>query len=170
MAHARVSALVAVLLPVSGLAQHGAVDGEWRAYNGDNGATKYSPLDQIDAGNAARLGIVWRRPAVDASILAQVPDLRYGASYRATPLMIDGVLYAPNGIGFVEAFDAGTGATLWVEAPLDEGPNRYAGTVTRGVAYWTDGEHARIPCRAGNVGGEVDRGGTSARTIGQHEH
>ena len=137
-------ALAAWLAAGAALAQHGAVDGEWRAYSGDNGATKYSPLEQIDAGNAAQLRIAWRRPAVDASILTQVPDLRYGSNFRATPLMIDGVLYAPNGIGFVEAFDAGTGATLWVEAPLDDGLNRYAGTVTRGVAYWTDGDDERI--------------------------
>jgi len=125
-------------------AQQGAADGEWRAYSGDLGATKYAPLDQIDKSNASRLQIAWRRPAVDASILDAVPGLRYGASFRATPLMLDGVLYAPNGIGFVEAFDAGSGKTLWVEAPLDPGPNRYAGTSTRGVAYWTDGDDERI--------------------------
>jgi quinoprotein glucose dehydrogenase len=138
------SAIVLALASSVALAQHGAADGQWRAYNGDNGATKYSPLEQIDAENVAQLRIAWRRPAVDASILEQVPDLRFGSSYRATPLMIDGVLYGPNGIGFVEAFDAGTGATLWVEAPLDQGPNRYAGTMTRSVAYWTDGDDQRI--------------------------
>ena len=26
---------------------------EWRFYSGDNGATKYSPLDQIDKSNVA---------------------------------------------------------------------------------------------------------------------
>ena len=35
--------------PVS--AQHGAVEGEWRSYGGDLGATKYSPLNQITAEN-----------------------------------------------------------------------------------------------------------------------
>jgi quinoprotein glucose dehydrogenase len=145
----RAIALAACLASGAAIAQHGAADGQWRAYNGDNGATKYSPLEQIDATNAASLRIVWRRPAVDASILAQVPDLRYGNSFRATPLMIDGVLYAPNGIGFVEAFEAGSGRTLWVEQPLDDGPNRYAGTVTRGVAYWTDGADERILVQRG---------------------
>jgi quinoprotein glucose dehydrogenase len=142
-------AVAALLASAAASAQHGATDGQWRAYSGDRGATKYAPLDQINSGNAARLRIAWRRPAVDASILRQAPDLRYGNSFRATPLMIDGVLYAPNGIGFVEAFDAGTGATIWVEAPLEEGPNRYAGTSTRGVAYWTDGEQRRILVQRG---------------------
>jgi quinoprotein glucose dehydrogenase len=144
MSRGRSSVLAAYLISAGAAAQHGAVDGEWRVYSGDAGSTKYSPLDQIDAGNAARLEIAWRRPAVDASIMRQAPDLRYGSSFRSTPLMIDGVLYAPNGIGFVEAFDAGSGATLWVEAPLDAGANRYAGTVTRGVGYWTDGEDERL--------------------------
>src|SRR5690606_30824442 len=98
-------ALAALLASAAASAQHGAADGEWRAYSGDAGSTKYSPLEQIDASNVSQLEIAWRRPAVDASILEQVPDLRYGASFRSTPLMIDGVLYAPNGIGFVEAFD-----------------------------------------------------------------
>jgi quinoprotein glucose dehydrogenase len=129
---------------VAASAQHGAVDGEWRAYSGDLGATKYAPLDQIDKSNAEQLQIAWRRPAVDASILDAVPGLRYGSSFRGTPLMLDGALYAPNGIGFVEAFDAGSGETLWVEAPLDSGPNRYGGTSTRGVAYWTDGDDERL--------------------------
>ena len=136
-------------LSAAASAQHGAADGEWQAYSGDLGSTKYAPLEQIDAANAGQLRIAWRRSAVDASITRAVPDLRYGASFRATPLMIGGVLYAPNAIGFVEAFDAGTGATIWVEAPLDEGPNRYAGTGTRGVAYWRDGDDARILVQRG---------------------
>ena len=143
------AAIAAWLVSAALAAQQGATNGEWRAYSGDLGATKYSPLAQIDASNANRLAIVWRRPAVDGSILEQVPNLRYGASFRSTPLMIDGVLYADDGIGFVEAFDAGTGATIWVEAPLDRGPNRYAGTVTRGVAYWSDGDEARILVQRG---------------------
>jgi quinoprotein glucose dehydrogenase len=141
--------LGALLVSSAAHAQLGAADGQWRAYSGDKGSTKYSPLEQIDASNVDRLRIVWRRPAVDASIMREVPSLRFGNSFRATPLRIDGVLYSPNGIGFVEAFDAGTGTTIWVEAPLDEGRNRYAGTATRGVGFWTDGEQRRIIVQRG---------------------
>ena len=45
-----------------GVAQHGAVGGEWREYSGDTGASKYSPLDQINRSNVAQLRVVWRRP------------------------------------------------------------------------------------------------------------
>ena len=58
--------------------------------------------------------------------------------------MVGGVLFAPNAIGFVEAFDAGTGKTLWVEPPLDSGPTGYRGSTTRGVAYWRSGDDARL--------------------------
>lgn len=136
--------LAALLVSATASAQQGAAGGQWRAYSGDDGATKYSPLDQIDARNAGRLRIAWRRAAVDASTLEQVPGLRYTSSFRSTPLMVNGVLYGANAIGFVEAFDPSNGATIWVETPLDEGPNRYAGTGPRGIAYWSDGEDERI--------------------------
>ena len=135
-------ALVGVLAAGAALAQ--TRDGQWRAYGGDNAASHYAPLDQIDKSNVAKLGIAWRRPAVDASILTVVPRLKPDHTFRATPLMIDGVLYSPNGIGFVEAFDAGTGKTVWIEQPFTQGPDGYRGTSTRGVAYWTDGRDARI--------------------------
>ena len=133
-------AVGASLLYVSATsAQHGAVGGEWREYSGDSGASKYSPLDQIDRTNVARLRIAWRRPALDAAVLAQSPRLRAASTFRSTPLMVGGVLYASNGVGFVEAFDAGTGKTLWVEPPLDDGPTGYRGASTRGIGYWQSG-------------------------------
>jgi quinoprotein glucose dehydrogenase len=141
---------LACLFAANGLlAQPGASGGEWRAYGGDNAASRYAPLDQIDESNVAKLAILWRRPAIDASILAVVPGMRAERTFRATPLMIDGVLYSPNGIGFVEAFDAGTGKTLWIEQPLEPGPNGYRGTSTRGVGYWTDGRDARVLVQRG---------------------
>ena len=132
------------LLAPAVLAQTGAAEGEWRHYSGDLGATKYAPLDQIDASNVNRLQIAWRRPAIDPAIMAVAPGLRAGGSFRTTPLMIDGVLYATNAIGFVEASDPGTGRTLWVEGPTAPGPAGYRGASTRGLAFWTDGEDERI--------------------------
>lgn len=143
-------AAAALLVTYPAAAQLGATGGQWRAYSGDNGATKYSALAQIDRDNAARMQIAWRRPAVDASILARVPTLRPANNFRVTPLMIDGVLYSPNGIGFVEAFDPGTGQTIWVEAPFEDGPAGYQGTATRGVAYWSDGDQRRILVQRSN--------------------
>ena len=68
--------------------------GEWRDYGGDKGYTKYSPLDQIGKDNVGRLRIAWRRPAVAGEYRAGIPQLAFGNSFRSTPLMIGGVLYA----------------------------------------------------------------------------
>ena len=70
--------------------------------------------------------------------------MRAAGTFRSTPLMIDGVLYASNGVGFVEAFEPDTGKTLWVEPPLAAGANGYGGASTRGIGYWGDGDDARI--------------------------
>ena len=130
-------------------AQHGAVDGQWRAYAADLGATKYSPLDQIDADNVDRLRVAWTRPTVDRSILDVVPDLGYGNANRATPLMVDGVVYAPNAVGLVAAWDPATGETIWVQQPFEEGPAGYRGAGHRGIAFWTDGTERRIIAHRG---------------------
>jgi quinoprotein glucose dehydrogenase len=114
--------------------------GEWRYYSADLGAKKYAPLDQIDKDNVATLQIAWRRPAVDASLTGGNPDLAISGNFRATPLMIDGVLYSANGIGLVEAFHPGTGKTLWVQQPFAGDPGRgLTGNSTRSLSYWSDG-------------------------------
>ena len=138
---------LATALPAS--AQQGAAEGEWHAYGADDGATKYSPLDQIDASNVDQLRVAWSRPTVDQSILNVVPDLGYGNANRATPLMIDGVLYAPNAVGLVEAWNPATGETIWVQRPDDETPAGYRGAGHRGIAYWTDGNEHRLIAHRG---------------------
>src|SRR5437867_547760 len=99
---------------MTGTAQQGARDGQWTRWGGDAASTKYSPLDQINPDNVARLRVAWQRPAVDPSISSKVPNFSYSHNFRATPLMIDGVMYSPDGIGLVEAFNPGTGKTIWV--------------------------------------------------------
>ena len=126
--------------PIRG--QRGAKDQEWRSYNGDSGSTKYAPLDQINKDNVAKLRIAWRRPALDPSLKAKDPKLSFSNNFRATPLMVKGVMYSPNGVGLVEAFHPATGQTIWVQEPIDAADLR--GDSTRGVAYWTDGRDERI--------------------------
>jgi quinoprotein glucose dehydrogenase len=134
-----------VLATAFGAAQQGTRGGEWTRYGGDSGSTKYAPLDQINKGNVSQLRVAWRRPAVDASISSRVPDFSYSNNFRATPLMIDGVLYSPNGIGLVEAFHPGTGKTLWVQEPFpDEPVQGLRGDSARGVTEWSDGNERRL--------------------------
>src|ERR1041384_5236543 len=84
-----VSAALALIFAASaGDAQQGARGGEWRYHGGDLGATKYSPLDQINKANVSNLKIAWPRPAADGSILAANPGLSYSRNFHATPIMV----------------------------------------------------------------------------------
>src|SRR5262249_24485693 len=104
--------VAAVLTDASVLGQRGTTSGEWHSHGGDAGSTKYAPLDQISKANVSQLRVAWRRAAVDAS-LGSGKELSYSHDFRSTPLMIDGALYASNGIGLIEAFHPDTGATIW---------------------------------------------------------
>jgi len=122
-------------VPASG--QSGAKNGEWHHYGGDLGATRYSPLDQINKENVRNLRIAWRWKTEN---FGPRPDY----NWETTPLMIGGVLYTTaGGRRDVVAIDAATGETIWMYR-YDEGararrnPNRTA--AGRGVAYWTDGK------------------------------
>src|SRR5262245_60309621 len=85
---------------------------EWRYFGGDKGFTRYSALDQINRDNVSKLRIAWRRPAVNDKLVAAFPDTRPNAYLRATPIMIDGVLYTQDAHGLVIALDGATGQTL----------------------------------------------------------
>ena len=80
-----------VLVCVGNLsAQRGTSNGEWRTWGGDLGATRYAPLDQIDASNFNKLQIAWRFKTEN---LGKRADF----NLQTTPLMVNGVLYATVG-------------------------------------------------------------------------
>ena len=125
-----------VIAATSIAAQYGTTNGEWRAYAGEPGSTKYSPLDQINRENARNLRIAWRFKAENYG-----PRADY--NMQVTPIMANGVLYAQAGTRrAVVAIDPATGEQLWMWR-MDEGkrgetaPRQGSG---RGVAYWTDGK------------------------------
>ena len=165
--------LVALALVVPASAQHGAEGGEWRSYGGDVGSTKYSPLDQIDRENFGDLELVWSWRTADAflskneaggewwsaseevfdELQAEDPDLWRASrnplisNLKATPLMVDGVLYLNTPLSQGVAVDAKTGETLWIFNPKSYESGTTTMTVVwnqRGVAYWTDGTEARV--------------------------
>ena len=128
------AALVASAFP--GIAQQGAKGGEWRAYSGDTGSTRYAPLDQITRDNVKNLQVAWSWRF----------DNFGGGNSETTPIVANGVLYFTVGQRRnVIAVNPGTGETLWTWRPdegarFDQAPRK----VGRGVAYWTDGTNARI--------------------------
>ena len=123
------------------LAAPGASQDGWSHYAGDT-YQRYSSLGTIDATNVADLRVAWRRPGMAPEVAALMPDRRPGAYHKSTPILIDGVLYASNAVGLVEAFDPGTGETIWLQPlpPGDEG----RGQSIRGVELWSDGADRRI--------------------------
>lgn len=139
MAHAK--PLLAVLTLCAAVATIGVAASqmpqalEWRYYGGNKGFTRYSALDQINRDNVKSSRIAWRRPAVNNKLIAAFPDTRPNAYLRATPIMIDGVLYTQDAHGLVIALDGETGRTIW-EQPFGPAREDASGASTRGVDYW----------------------------------
>lgn len=134
-----------------GLAQTGAQNGEWRHYGGDPGHSKYSPLSQINADNVQRLEVAWIWESVDSDIRANNEIIRQRGSFRSyayevTPLMVNGVLYTTTSLGQIAAINPASGETLWSFDPVlyVDGRPAVHGFMTRGLAYWTDGEEERL--------------------------
>ena len=117
---------------------------EWSYFGGTTAFTRYAPLDQIDRQNVANLRVLWRRPSIDPVFTQAFPELRPSAYLRSTPILVDSVLYASNAVGLVEAFDPGTGETIWMQRPLTPTLAGVAGRAAYGVAYWADGADRRI--------------------------
>src|SRR4026209_2765767 len=80
---------------------------EWRFFGSDNGATRYSPANQINAGNVRDLRVAWRWSARNFGP-------RPAATMQVSPLIVDGVMSTAAGINRdVVALDASTGQLLW---------------------------------------------------------
>ncbi len=125
-------------LPTAGQAD--LPKGEWRTYGGDLASRRYSPLDQINAGNFGTLEVAWR---FKTDSLGPRPEF----NLQATPLMVGGRLFLTAGTRRAAvALDAATGEMLWTHS-LNEGergaaaPRQLSG---RGLSYWTDGQNERI--------------------------
>lgn len=114
--------------------------GDWPDYNGNMAAQSYSPLDQINAENVADLEVSWR---FSTAKFGPTPEF----NNTSTPIEVDGVIYATMGsTRNVVALDATNGQLLWMWRPQEgerfkTAPRKGAG---RGVAFWRDGDKARI--------------------------
>jgi len=76
----------------------------WPTYNGDYSGRRFSPLTQINSSNVQALSLAW-----SARFTGQSSG---GIRIKATPLLVNGVLYfsAPNNVW---AADVRTGRELW---------------------------------------------------------
>lgn len=111
------------------LANADSDDANWITHGRNYSEQRYSPLDQINAGNVSELGLAW------------YADMDTARGQEATPLVIDGKLYLTTAWSKVKAFDAATGAPLWEydpEVPGETGVKACCDTVNRGLAAWGD--------------------------------
>jgi len=102
---------------------------DWATTGGAPGNARYSPLDQIDVTNVTQLQVAWVYHTGD------LPPDGHG-EIQATPIVVDGVLYATTPKLAVIALRADRGTVLW---RFDAFPNRPKQPhVNRGVVYWAD--------------------------------
>ncbi len=138
-------AMVALITMAVACTQAPVATAGWPFVGSDQAHTKYSVAAEITATNVGELEIVWQWEP------NETPLEEYGTRpgpFQATPIMVDGTLYLSTMYTRVVALDAETGAELWIfdprayeGGPIGAGPT---GFKHRGIAYWRDGEDARI--------------------------
>ena len=72
--------------------------GDWHNINRDSGATRFSPLNQINSGNVAKLAQAWTFPMTGGG--------------SSVPLVVNGVMFVSSGRRVV-AIDGDTGKEVW---------------------------------------------------------
>jgi len=117
---------------------------DWPFYGGDQGGSKYSPLDQINRSNVSKLKMAWEWKTGEAP-LAEFKTTP--GNFEVTPIMIGGVLYLSTPYNRVVALDAKSGRELWSYDPkayADGQPPNGTGFVHRGVAAWRDAKTGKL--------------------------
>ena len=127
-----------------------AFSADWPSYGGDNGSQKYSTLDQVNASNVADLVTAWSWESPDnATVADNIAQQNYRAvpaGFKATPIVIAGVMYVPSSFGRVVALDAASGEEKWVfdTEAWSSGRPANLGYNSRGVGYWSSEDKQRI--------------------------
>ncbi len=110
----------------------------WPVYGGDQGATRFSPVDEINRANVSGLRVAWTWRPGETALKEHGTE---PGTFQNTPLMIDGVLYLSTPYNRVVALNAASGVELWRYDPepfKDGQPPNGTGFVHRGVAAWRD--------------------------------
>lgn len=98
---------------------------DWPSYGLDYAETRFSRLDQINAGNVKDLGLAWSY------------NLESTRGVEATPLVVDGIMYVTASWSVVHAVDVRTGKKIWSFDPKVDKSKGFRGccdVVNRGVA------------------------------------
>ena len=87
---------------------------EWRYVGATQGASKYSPVADINRSNIEQLEVAWTWEP------NEFPNQEFNTrpgSFEATALMVDNVIYVATMYTRIVALDAETGAELWAFDP-----------------------------------------------------
>jgi len=141
---------------------------DWPVYGHDSGATRYSPLNQINTLNVAKLQRAWTysttegilnaapltqsgRAGEPAGVPGRSANGGRGARTRiseVTPLVINGLMYLTTPYNRVVALEPETGKEIWSYELKDLGV-----PATRGLAYWPGDKTAPPTIFFGTTGG-----------------
>jgi glucose dehydrogenase len=110
---------------------------DWPVYGHDPASQRYSPIDQINTRNVAKLKQAWQY-GVDPGGVDTSAANRLLSGTEAVPIMAGGLLYTPTVRHSIVALQPETGREVWKY----ELPNNVAAPL-RGVTYWLgDKEHS----------------------------
>jgi quinoprotein glucose dehydrogenase len=118
--------LIACILSACAPAHKNQYD-TWTEYLGGPDRNHYSTLAQIDTNNVQQLKVAWTYSAPDSGQM------------QMNPIMVNGAVYGVTAGLKAFALDAETGDQLWLY-----NDSTSSNSVSRGVAYWEDGDDKRI--------------------------
>jgi len=101
--------------------------GNWYTVGRTFSEQRFSPLAQITQENVDALGFAWEY------------DMRTTRPLEASPVVVDGTMYASGNWGRVHAVNAATGEEMWSYDPRVPGSwarKACCGVVNRGLAVW----------------------------------
>lgn len=104
------------------------VQNDWPEYLGGADRNHYSPLDQINLSNVAKLEPAWEYHSGDSG------------QVQCNPIIVGNKLFGVTASNQLFSLDAASGRELWRFSPESTGPSN----VNRGVAFWSDKTDRRI--------------------------
>src|SRR5258708_33619532 len=124
---------------------------DWPHFGNTSDNTRFSTLDQINAGNVAKLGLAWT--AQEGSNMTAL---------ESDPVVVNGVLYWTTNADQVRAVDGATGRLLWQYTPKVDFYHAIAGggggvptnrgvTVANGKVHLLTFDNQRMPLQAGTA-------------------
>jgi alcohol dehydrogenase (cytochrome c) len=141
-------------VPVTDAVLRSPAPGDWPMIRRDYGASSFSPLDDITAGNVGQLQLAWIWP------------MRDGGTSQPAPLVYRGTIYLNNPDGVMQAIDARDGSLIW-EHRID------TTIASRGIALYEDkvifqsaGRLIALNARTGELEWDVPMQGSRASSSG----